>query len=94
MSDRFHSRTEKSMASRDKNQSAPHHHQPLLSSLVIRPSNSDGGAGAGVGGGSGGRAGDYEPGEVHRDPPPPYSRSDRYADDPGLSLFRYLLFDI
>ncbi|XP_028774024.1 uncharacterized protein LOC114731060 [Neltuma alba] len=72
------------MASRDKDPSAPHHHQPLLSSLVIRPSNSDGGAGAG--GGSGGRGGDYESGEVHRDPRPPYSRSDRYADDPGYRI--------
>lgn len=47
-------------------------HQPLLSSLVVRPSDSGGG-----GGGS-----DYEPGEVRRDRPP-YSRSDRFSDDPG-----------
>ncbi|KAG8376038.1 hypothetical protein BUALT_Bualt09G0022100 [Buddleja alternifolia] len=52
------------MGSRDKDQTAPH--QPLLSSLVIRPTDSGGGAGS-----------DYEPGEVRRDPPP-YSRSDRY----------------
>ncbi|KAI4350839.1 hypothetical protein L6164_005249 [Bauhinia variegata] len=70
------------MASRDKDQAAPHHHQPLLSSLVVRPSNSDGGGG---GGGSGGRGGDYESGEVNRDPPP-YSRSDRYSDEPGYRI--------
>ena len=70
------------MGSRDKDQAPPHHHhQPLLSSLVVRPSTSEAGSG-----GSGGRGGDYEPGEVHRDPPPPYSRSDRYSDDAGLSL--------
>ena len=68
------------MTSRDKDQTTPHH-QPLLSSLVIRPSVSDGGAdGAG-----GGRVSDYEPGEVRREPPS-YSRSDRYSDDPGSSL--------
>ncbi|XP_021741490.1 transcription initiation factor TFIID subunit 15b-like isoform X1 [Chenopodium quinoa] len=55
------------MGSRDE--SAPH--QPLLSSLVVRPSDSGGGAGS-----------DYEPGEVRRDAPP-YSRPDRYSDDPG-----------
>lgn len=65
-------------SSRDSDQSPPHHHQPLLSSLVVRPSlaeNSPGGA----------HSNDYEPGELRRDPPPPpYSRSDRYSDDPGL----------
>ncbi|KAJ7969588.1 TATA-binding protein-associated factor 2N [Quillaja saponaria] len=70
------------MGSRDSNQTTRHHHQPLLSSLVVRPSNSDGGAGIGAGGGNGGRGSDYEPGEVRRDPPP-YSRSGRYSDDPG-----------
>ncbi|KAJ9538803.1 hypothetical protein OSB04_031536 [Centaurea solstitialis] len=48
------------MGSRDKDPTAPH--QPLLSSLVVRPTDSGGGGG---GGGS-----DYEPGEVRRDPPP------------------------
>ncbi|KAI4347103.1 hypothetical protein L6164_007951 [Bauhinia variegata] len=61
------------MASRGKDQAAPHHHQPLLSSLVVRPSNTEGG-------------GDYDSGEVHRDPPAPYSRSDRYSDEPALML--------
>ncbi|KAL5768817.1 hypothetical protein ACOSP7_015361 [Xanthoceras sorbifolium] len=66
------------MGSRDKDQTTPHH-QPLISSLVVRPSVSDGGgdAGGGRGGGS-----DYEPGEVRREPPP-YYRSDRYSDEPG-----------
>ena len=74
------------MTSRDKDQTTPHH-QPLLSSLVIRPSVSDGGAdGAG-----GGRVSDYEPGEVRREPPS-YSRSDRYSDDPGSSLSLSLVF--
>lgn len=74
------------MGSRDKDSTT--HHQPLLSSLVVRPSNSDGGGG-GVGGTSGGRVGrgsDYEPGEVPRDPPQ-YSRLDRYSDDLGSLLF-------
>ncbi|KAJ1391375.1 hypothetical protein SESBI_36766 [Sesbania bispinosa] len=31
---------------------------------------------------TGGRASDYKPGELHCDPPPPYSRSDRYPDEP------------
>ncbi|KAI3775523.1 hypothetical protein L1987_50102 [Smallanthus sonchifolius] len=48
------------MSSRDKDPTTPH--QPLLSSLVVRPTDSGGGS-------------DYEPGEVRRDPPP-YSRSD------------------
>ncbi|KAI4347102.1 hypothetical protein L6164_007951 [Bauhinia variegata] len=61
------------MASRGKDQAAPHHHQPLLSSLVVRPSNTEGG-------------GDYDSGEVHRDPPAPYSRSDRYSDEPGYRI--------
>ncbi|KAL5539115.1 hypothetical protein UlMin_043172 [Ulmus minor] len=60
------------MGSRDKDKTTPH--QPLLSSLVVRPSNSDGGAG--------GRGSDYEPGEVRRDAPP-NSRSDRYSGDNG-----------
>ncbi|KAJ4850474.1 hypothetical protein Tsubulata_031807 [Turnera subulata] len=74
------------MGSRDKDQTTPHH-QPLLSSLVVRPSASDGVGGGDAGGGGGGRAGgnDYEPGEVRRDPPP-YSRSDRYSDDPGYRI--------
>ncbi|KAJ7973839.1 TATA-binding protein-associated factor 2N [Quillaja saponaria] len=74
------------MGSRDKDQTTPHHHQPLLSSLVVRPSNSDGGAGAGSGGGGGGRVSDYEPGEVRRDPPFPYTRPGRYSDDPGYRI--------
>ncbi|KAL7093600.1 hypothetical protein ACP275_11G049400 [Erythranthe tilingii] len=64
--------SERGMSSREKNQTTPH--QPLLSSLVIRPAESSGGGGGGGGGGTGS---DYEPGEVRRDPPP-YSRSDRY----------------
>ena len=73
------------MGSRDKDQ-ATSHHQPLLSSLVVRPSASDGADGGG--GGAGGRGGgsDYEPGEVRREPPP-YSRSDRYKDEPGSFFF-------
>ncbi|OAY53780.1 basic salivary proline-rich protein 3 isoform X1 [Manihot esculenta] len=69
------------MGSRDKDQTTSHH-QPLLSSLVVRPSVSDGGDGGG-----GGRAAgsDYEPGEVRREPLP-YSRSDRYSDDPGYRM--------
>ncbi|XP_059634950.1 transcription initiation factor TFIID subunit 15 [Cornus florida] len=63
------------MGSREKDQTTPH--PPLLSSLVVRPTNSGGG---GAGGGS-----DYEPGEVRRDPPP-YSRSDRFYDDPGYRI--------
>ncbi|XP_076889821.1 uncharacterized protein LOC143540722 [Bidens hawaiensis] len=55
------------MSSRDNDSTAPH--QRLLSSLVVRPSDSGGGGGS-----------DYEPGEVRRDPPP-YSRSDRFPDD-------------
>ncbi|CAO2838600.1 unnamed protein product [Amaranthus hypochondriacus] len=51
-------------------------HQPLLSSLVVRPSDSGGGGGS-----------DYEPGEVRRDAPP-YSRSDRYSDDTGYNRGR------
>ncbi|CAL5400266.1 unnamed protein product [Camellia sinensis] len=63
------------MGTREKDQTTPH--QPLLSSLVVRPSDSGGG---GAGGGS-----DYEPGEVRRDPPP-YSRSDRFSDNPALNV--------
>ncbi|KAK1582291.1 hypothetical protein Q3G72_013679 [Acer saccharum] len=66
------------MGSRDKDQTTPHH-QPLISSLVVRPSVSDGG---GDGGGGRGGGSDYEPGEVRREPPP-YYRSDRYSDEPG-----------
>ncbi|GFP94744.1 tata-binding protein-associated factor 2n [Phtheirospermum japonicum] len=62
---------EREMSSRDKDQTTPH--QPLLSSLVVRPTDSGGGGG----GGGGGTGSDYEPGEVRRDPPP-YSRSNRY----------------
>ncbi|GLT48562.1 hypothetical protein SLA2020_221800 [Shorea laevis] len=65
------------MGSGDKDPRRPH--QPLLSSLVVRPSASDGGA-DGNGGPVGGS--DYEPGEVRRHPPP-YSRSKRYNDEPG-----------
>ncbi|XP_011078305.1 zinc finger Ran-binding domain-containing protein 2 isoform X1 [Sesamum indicum] len=61
---------EREMGSREKDHKAPH--QPLLSSLVVRPTDSGGGGGGGAGAGS-----DYEPGEVRRDPPP-YSRSDRH----------------
>ncbi|XP_050125299.1 transcription initiation factor TFIID subunit 15-like isoform X1 [Malus sylvestris] len=63
------------MGSRDKDPKAPHH-QPLLSSLVVRPSTSDGACGGG------GRGSDYEPGEVRHEPLP-YTRSDRYSKDPG-----------
>ncbi|KDP35959.1 hypothetical protein JCGZ_09931 [Jatropha curcas] len=65
------------MGSRDKDQMTSHH-QPLLSRLVVRPLVIDRGDG-GVGDSDGGN--DYEPGEVHRDPPP-YSCQDRYSDDP------------
>ncbi|KAI9192863.1 hypothetical protein LWI28_028648 [Acer negundo] len=68
------------MGSRDKDQTTPHH-QPLISSLVVRPSVSDGG---GDGGGGRGGGSDYEPGEVRREPPP-YYRSDRYSDEPALN---------
>ncbi|PON50534.1 zinc finger protein [Parasponia andersonii] len=66
------------MGSRDKDQTTPHH-QPLLSSLVVRPTNGDGG------GDGGGRGSDYEPGEV-RCEPPSYSRSDRFYGDSGYRL--------
>lgn len=75
------------MGSRDKDQTTPYH-QPLLSSLVVRPSVSDGG---GDGGGGRGGGSDYEPGEVRRDPPPTY-RSDRYPDEPGSLLLNFLSF--
>lgn len=65
-------------SSRDKEPAPPHHHPPLLSSLVVRPSHTEAVAAGG------GRVADFEPGELHRDPPPPYSRSDRYPDEPGL----------
>ncbi|XWS72042.1 hypothetical protein CRYUN_Cryun02cG0006900 [Craigia yunnanensis] len=72
------------MGSRDKDQTTSHH-LPLLSSLVVRPSASDGADGGG--GGAGGRGGgsDYEPGEVRREPPS-YSRSDRYNDESGYRI--------
>ncbi|KAL3535735.1 hypothetical protein ACH5RR_004196 [Cinchona calisaya] len=61
------------MGSREKDHTTPH--QPLLSSLVVRPTESGGAGGGGAGGGT--TAGsDYEPGEVRRDAPLPYSRSD------------------
>ncbi|XP_023529921.1 uncharacterized protein LOC111792626 isoform X1 [Cucurbita pepo subsp. pepo] len=69
------------MVSRDKDSTT--NHQPLLSSLVVRPSNSDG-----VGATSGGRVGrgsDFEAGEVPRDPPQ-YSRLDRYSADLGYRI--------
>ncbi|CAK9172759.1 unnamed protein product [Ilex paraguariensis] len=69
------------MGSRDKDQTAPHQHQPLLSSLVVRPTDSGGGASGGGGGGGS----DYEPGEVRRDPPL-YSRSDRFPDDNAVNV--------
>jgi hypothetical protein len=81
------------MSAREKDQTTPHH-QPFISSLVVRPSVSgDGGGGAGADGSGGGRVSDYEPGEVRREPPP-YSRSDRFSDEPGssLSLVFLLLF--
>lgn len=68
------------MGSRDEEHTTPHH-QPLLSSLVVRPSTSDAGGGAGTGR----RVSDYEPGEVRREPPQ-YVRPDRYTDDPGSCL--------
>ncbi|WRX31588.1 hypothetical protein QQP08_024075 [Theobroma cacao] len=72
------------MGSRDKDQKLSHH-QPLLSSLVVRPSASDGADGGGGGGGGRGGGSDYEPGEVRREPPP-YSRSDRYNDEPAVNV--------
>ncbi|KAK3034324.1 hypothetical protein RJ639_032222 [Escallonia herrerae] len=56
------------MGSRENDLTTPH--QPLLSSLVVRPSDSGGGA---AGGGS-----DYEPGEVR-----PYTRPNRFPDNRG-----------
>ncbi|KAF5743440.1 TATA-binding protein-associated factor 2N [Tripterygium wilfordii] len=66
------------MGSWDRDQTTPHR-PPLLSSLVIRPSASDGEGTGGV------RAGgsDYEPGEVRHDLPL-YSHSDRYSHDRGF----------
>ncbi|KAF8393387.1 hypothetical protein HHK36_021630 [Tetracentron sinense] len=61
------------MGSREREQTKAH--QPHLSSLVVRPTESGGGS-------------DYEPGEVRRDPPP-YSRSDRFSDNPGCMLPSY-----
>lgn len=77
------------MGSRDKDQKA-RHHQPHISSLVIRPTVSDGPDGGG-GGGRGGGGSDYEPGEVRRDLHP-YSRAERYHDDPGSLPFLFLSF--
>ncbi|GMH23811.1 hypothetical protein Nepgr_025654 [Nepenthes gracilis] len=57
------------MSSREK-QLVPH--QPLLSSVVVRPSKSGGGGGSS----------DYEPGEVRLEIPP-YSRSKQYPDKHG-----------
>ena len=76
------------MVSRDKDSTT--NHQPLLSSLVVRPSNSDG-----VGATSGGRVGrgsDFEAGEVPRDPPQ-YSRLDRYSADLGSLLLHTFVFE-
>lgn len=79
------------MSAREKDQTTPHH-QPFISSLVVRPSVSgDGGGGAGADGSGGGRVSDYEPGEVRREPHP-YSRSDRFSDEPGSSLSLVLTF--
>ncbi|KAL6221769.1 hypothetical protein ACLB2K_005164 [Fragaria x ananassa] len=67
------------MVSRNEEQS-PSHHQPLLSSLVVRPSTSDSG-------GSGRRGSDYDHGEVRHEPPPhQYTRPDRLADNPGYKI--------
>ncbi|KAK8698468.1 hypothetical protein V6N13_114585 [Hibiscus sabdariffa] len=71
------------MGSRDKDQTTSHH-QPLISSLVVGPSASDG-ADGGAGGGRGRGGSDYEPGEVRREPLP-YSRTDRYKDEPGYRI--------
>nr|DAD35553.1 TPA_asm: hypothetical protein HUJ06_006193 [Nelumbo nucifera] len=66
------------MSSREKDQSTTTTtgagtttHQPYLSSLVVRPTESGGGS-------------DYEPGEVRRDPP--YSRSDRFHESSGYGM--------
>ncbi|KAH7853585.1 hypothetical protein Vadar_004394 [Vaccinium darrowii] len=56
------------MGSREKDHAAPH--QPLLSSLVVRATDSGGGGGAG--------GSDYEPGEVRR--------SDRFSDNLGYRI--------
>ncbi|KAF8407069.1 hypothetical protein HHK36_006194 [Tetracentron sinense] len=65
------------MGSREREQTNAHQPQPQphLSSLVVRPSESGG-------------CSDYEPGELRRDPPPPYSRSDRFSDNPAFSVAR------
>lgn len=65
------------MGSRD-DQTKPH--QPLLSSLVVRPADS-----------AAGGAADYEPGEVRPDLPP-HSRSDRFSDDHHGSFDRFPTF--
>lgn len=74
------------MSSRDKEQTAPHH--PVLSSLVVRASDSSGGGGDG-----GNTVGtDYEAGEFHRESSL-YSHADRFSGGPGVSrsLFPLLL---
>ncbi|KAL3623823.1 hypothetical protein CASFOL_032639 [Castilleja foliolosa] len=70
---------EREMGSREKDQTAPH--QPLLSSLVVRPTDN--------GGGGGGTGSDYEPGEVRHDPPP-YSRPNRYDGDADIECVQVL----
>lgn len=73
----LHKKVADTMSSRDNDKTTPH--QPLLSSLVVRPSDSPGGGS------------DYEPGEVRRDPPS-YSRSDRFPDNSHGSLYRFITF--
>ncbi|XP_010548706.1 PREDICTED: uncharacterized protein LOC104820053 [Tarenaya hassleriana] len=71
------------MGSRDRErEQATQHQQPHISSLVVRPSVSDGGDGGRREGGRLAGGGDHEPGEVHRDSSP-HSRSDRYKGDLG-----------
>ncbi|KAG6723633.1 hypothetical protein I3842_03G217800 [Carya illinoinensis] len=72
------------MSSRDKDQTTTHH-QPFISSLVVRPSANEGAGDGGPEGGAGGRVSDYEPGEVRRELPP-YSRFDRYSNEPGYRI--------
>lgn len=54
----------------------------------MRPADSGSGGGGTIGIGGGGGS-DYEPGEVRRDQPPPYSRSNRFHDDHGLYLLSF-----
>ncbi|XP_047308754.1 uncharacterized protein LOC124912232 [Impatiens glandulifera] len=63
------------MGSREKDQYAPH--QPLLSSLIVRATES-----VGVDGG----AAEYEPGEVRPDPPSSYSRPGRFSENNGYRI--------